>query len=130
MPQLNKKKSLIKNMDDFASKLLDKAGVTAKSLEDGTEVPSASIGEQVSVFNAVREWIRTKHKLDPEDGPADFISKARTAINGAPAKRRKYARHPPVDTGADAGSAPAGSATATVNGTEPDDDTDDGPVVH
>ncbi len=98
-----KNSTLVNKMDVFAKQLLDRACKTNVPPANGdanvvsshppAEVPLA---DQVQVFTAVQRWVQIKQKVDPDDDAGDFISAARSALNGtAPGRRRSYRRKPP-----------------------------------
>src|ERR1700688_2188185 len=96
-----RKSSLISDIDRFASELLKRAGVAKVpppegdlSGEQGPLAVEAKIAEQVSVLTAVTRWVQTKHKIDPEDEPTDFIARARKQLNGRKAGHRGHPAPP------------------------------------
>ncbi len=100
-----KNSTLVNKMDIFAKQLLDRACKSSVPPANGdmsgvpahlsAEVPLA---DQVQVFTAVQRWVQIKQKVDPDDDAGDFISAARSALNGtAPGRRRGRKRAAPAE---------------------------------
>jgi hypothetical protein len=101
-----RRSKLMIEMDRFAEQLLQRANVSKvqppegdlSGVDQGPLAVEAKIAEQVAVFTAITRWVELQHKIDPEDAPVDFISRARRKLNRGAADHRGSAENA-EDTG-------------------------------